>query len=664
MTASARYNDQELRLLQLLSNRYPTITAAHIEMINLHAILALPKGTDHYISDIHGSYEQFDHILRHASGAIRRKITQTFGDELSHQQKVELAMLISYPEKKLRRVLESLGDPSAWMVETIAQLVRVARTASQKYTRSKVRKRLSPQLAYILEELLTESQADHIQKEHYYSSIVDSIVELGEGENGIITLAYLIQSLVVDRLYILGDIYDRGPAAERVMDRLMAYHYVAIQWGNHDISWMGAASGCDALIANVIRMSLRYGNLETLLDGYTINLRQLARFAAATYRDDPCTVFQPKAGLIVEDYSHEMIARMHKAITIIQFKLEAQIVKRHPEYAMEDRLVLDQIDLPEGTATLDGTTYPLLDTNWPTLDPADRAALTADETLVVADLRYQFQHSERLAEHIRFLYSYGNMFQVQDGNLKFHGCLPVDEQGEFIAFPLGGELLAGPALLERYEQMAREAFFSHDSQARQAGQDAMWYLWCGQHSPLYGRLRMTTFERYFVADSATHTERNGPYYALRDHEAFCRKVLAAFGGDFEHGHIINGHTPVRLKKGERPLMANGKLIVIDGGMSEAYQPVTGIAGYTLIANSHELVLAAHEAFTSADEIIRQGSDVTPHTEQIETFPQRVLIAATDIGQMLRGQLEDLEKLVDAYRRGVLVENSGGARAVR
>lgn len=655
MTAHARYTAQELRLLQLLSSRYPTITAAQVEMINLHAILALPKGTDHYISDIHGAYDQFDHILRHASGAVRRKISQTFGIDLSQRRQVELAMLIYYPEQKLRQVLAAIDDPQDWLAATIAQLARVARTAAQKYTRSKVRKRLTPQLAYILEELLTESQSDNVQKEHYYSSIVRSIVDLGEGEAVIVNLAYLIQRLVVDRLYILGDIYDRGPAAEKVIERLMAYHYVAIQWGNHDVSWMAAAAGCDALIANVIRLALRYATLETLLDGYGINLRGLARFAAATYAGDHCTIFLPKAGLPIEDFSREQVARMHKAITMIQLKLEAQIIRRHPEYAMDDRLVLDAIDLERGTATLYGATHPLRDTNWPTLDPADRAALSADEVAVIADLREQFQHSPRLQEHIRFLYSYGNMFQVQDGNVKFHGCLPVDEQGEFIACPLGGELLAGPALLERYEQMAREAFFSHDPQARQAGQDAMWYLWCGPLSPLFGRSRMTTFERYLIADADTHLEPKGPYYELRDSEAFCRKVLAAFGGDVERGHIINGHTPVKVKKGERPLLGGGKLIVLDGGMSAAYQPVTGIAGYTLISNSHELVLASHSAFTSAGEMIRAGKDVTPQTERIETFPQRVLIDATDTGRMLSGQLEDLQKLVEAYRSGALVE---------
>jgi fructose-1,6-bisphosphatase III len=664
MTAPTRYTAQELRLLQLLSQRYPTITAAHIEMINLNAILALPKGTDHYISDIHGAYEQFDHILRHASGAIRRKIGQTFGDDLSEAHQVELAMLIYYPELKLRQMLMTLDDPQRWMVETIAQLARVARTAAQKYTRSKVRKRLTPQLAYILDELLTESQTEHNQKEHYYQRIVRSIVDLGEGETVIVTLADLIERLVIDRLYILGDIYDRGPAAEKVVDRLMAYHYVAIQWGNHDISWMAAAGGCDALIANVVRIALRYATLETLIDGYGINVRQLARFAEATYGDDPCARFPSKAGVPREDYPRKLLAQMHKAIAIIQFKLEAQIIKRHPEYAMDDRLVLDGIDLAGGTVTIYGATYPLLDTRWPTLDPADTPALTEAEAVVVADLREQFQRSPRLQEHIRFLYSYGTMFQVQDGNLKFHGCLPVDEHGEFVAFPLGGEVVAGPELLARYEQLAREAFFGHDPIARQVGQDAMWYLWCGPQSPLFGRARMTTFERYLIADPATHEEPKGPYYLLRESEAFCRKLLAAFGGDVERGCIINGHTPVKLKKGERPLLANGKLIVIDGGMSEAYQSVTGIAGYTLVANSYELTLAAHEAFRSADEMIAQEIDITPQTEQITIFPQRVLIADTDTGQLLRGQLEDLQKLVDAYQRGILVEDARDVRPVR
>lgn len=657
MTTPGHDDGQELRLLRLLSGRYPTVTAAHIEMINLRAIMALPKGTDHYISDIHGAYEQFDHILRHASGAVRRKIGQTFAGELHEAEQVELALLVYYPEQQLRRVLARTADPEAWQATMIARLARLARIAGQKYTRSKVRKRQSPQRAYILDELLSESQSDNLQKEQYYQSIVGSIVELGEGEAVIVTLAELIRSLVVDRLYILGDIFDRGPAAEKVLDRLMAHHYVSIQWGNHDVTWMGAAAGCEALIANVIRLALRYTTIETLTDGYGISLRGLARFAAETYGDDPCPRFQPKAGPPVEGFPLELLARMHKAITVMQLKLEAQVIRRHPEYAMEDRLLLDAVDLRAGTLTVDGVAHQMLDTNWPTLGHGDRAALTPDEAAVIAGLREQLQASKRLQAHIRFLYSYGGMFQVQDGNLKFHGCLPVDEAGAFVAFPLGGELLAGPALLTRYEQMAREAYFGQDPQARQAGQDAMWYLWCGQHSPLFGRQRMTTFERYVLADHATHEEPKGPYYALRDDEGFCRRVLAAFGGDPEHGHIINGHTPVKVRKGERPLQAGGRMIVIDGGMSEAYQPVTGIAGYTLIGNSHELLLAAHEAFQSTEAMLQEGYDPTPATERVATYRKRQMIADTDTGRELRGQLADLEKLVEAYRRGVLVERS-------
>jgi len=657
MASPAHYSDQELRLLRLLSERYPTITAAHTEMINLSAILALPKGTDHYISDIHGAYEQFDHILRHASGAVRRKIAQTFGDELGADEQVELAMLVYYPEQKLRHLRERRPDLDHWMEDAIGRLARVARTAGQKYTRSKVRKRLPPQLAYILEELLSESQGDNAQRELYYRRIVGSIVDLGEGERLIVAMANVIRTLVVDRLNILGDIYDRGPAAERVVDRLIAHHSVTLQWGNHDVSWMAAAGGSPALIANVIRLALRYATLETLVDGYGISLRALARFAEEVYGDDPCTIFLPKHGPSMEEFSRELVARMHKTIAVIQLKLEAQIIRRHPEYRMEDRLVLDGVDLEAGTVTIDGVAHPMLDARWPTLGRGDRAALTDGEAAVVAELAVQFRSSERLQRHIRFLYSYGSMFQVQDGNLLYHGCLPVNERGEFTRFPLAGEELAGPALLSRYEQLARAAFFADEPAARQQGQDAMWYLWCGQHSPLYGRLRMTTFERYVIADSATHREPNGPYYALRDDEGFCRKMLAAFGADPDRGHIINGHTPVKLAKGERPLHGNARLIVIDGGMSEAYQPVTGIAGYTLIGNSHELLLAAHEPFSSTDEIIERGLDAAPRTERVDTFSHRQLIADTDTGRMLYGQLDDLRKLVEAYRNGALVEGA-------
>lgn len=658
--APAPYSPQELRLLHLLSDRFPTITAAHIEMMNLSAILALPKGTEHYVSDVHGAFEQFEHILRHASGAVRRKVRQTFGDALSDEAQIDLAMLIYYPEAKLRQVARG-GDTGDWLAENIRALVRVARMSAQKYTRSKVRKRLEPQLVYLLEELLSERSDDNAQKEHYYNSIITSILELGEGERVVVTLAQLIRSLVVDRLNVIGDLYDRGPAAERVMDRLMSYPEVSVQWGNHDISWMGAAAGCEALVANTVRLSLRYANLETLEAAYGVPLRPLAHFAEAIYGDDACSAFQPKVegGVTAGDlggYAPLLLARMHKAITVIQLKLEAQLIARHPEYEMADRRVLDDLDLAAGTLHVRGTPYPLLDRHWPTLE-GERSRLTRGEHAVLEGLCEGFRSSARLAEHVRFLYAHGNMFEVRDGNLKFHGCLPVDARGAFSPFTLAGETLAGPALLARFERLARDAFFSRSPEERRAGQDAMWYLWCGKLSPLYGRSRMTTFERYVLADPATHDEPKGPYYALRDDEAFCQRVLAAFGADPEGGHIINGHTPVRVKKGERPLMAGGKLIVIDGGMSEAYRGVTGIAGYTLIASSHELVLAAHEPFRSAEEMIGERLDPTPRTEQVRAFPERVLIADTDTGRALREQLGDLRKLVDAYRQGVLVERA-------
>lgn len=648
-----RDSSQELRLLELLSDRFPTVTAAHTEMMNLNAILALPKGTDHYVSDIHGAFEQFDHILRHASGAIRRHIEQTFGSALAPEQQIDLAMLIYYPERKLRQVLRAQKDPNRLLAESITALVRVAQTAARKYTRSKVRKRLEPQLAYILEELLSER--DDAQKELYYRSIIRSILDLGEGETMVVTLAYLIQGLVVDRLNVLGDVYDRGPAAERVMDRLMRYHDVSVQWGNHDITWMGAAGGSAALVANVVRLSLRYANLETLTDGYGINLHKLARFAETVYVRDPYKTFRPKTDAPLGSYTPELLARMHKAVAVIQFKLEAQIIRRHPEYEMNDRLVLDGLDPSAGTVTLSGAVHPLLDTDWPTFDGDDASALTDAEKEVIGDLCESFRRSARLQEHMRFLYAYGNMYEVQDSKLKFHGCLPVDEHGDFTTFELGGEPLSGPALLSRFEQLARDAFFSRDDEARRAGHDAVWYLWCGKHSPLYGRSRMTTFERYVLTDPETHREPEGSYYALRDDEGFCRNVLRAFGADPEHGHIINGHTPVRLKKGKRPVLAGGKLIVIDGGMSEAYRNVTGIAGYTLIESSRELILAAHEPFSSADAMIEGRIDSAPQTEQLEVFSPRLLIADTDIGRSLCAQLGDLEKLVEAYRRGVLIE---------
>lgn len=655
MSLNLRYSPQELRLLELLADRYPTITAAHLEMVELQAMQELPKGTDHYLSDIHGAYLQFDHILRHASGSIQRKIEQAFGARLSPTQKVELALLIYYPEVKLRQLRSEDGLTEAWLSEHIVRLVEVAQTASQHYSRRKVRGRLEPQLANLLEELLSETGQRNDQKNPYYQRLIAAILELGEGERVIRALAYLIQNLVVDRLNVIGDIYDRGPAAEEVMDRLMRYHDVSVQWGNHDIAWMGAASGSMALVANVVRIALRYATLDTLVSGYGISLRKLQQFADATYTQDPAETFSIKLDSPPEDFTPLQLARMQKAITMMQFKLEAEVIHRHPEYHMEDRLLLEHMDIDAGSVELEGKDYPLLDCHWPTFDCTDPSKLSAQEAAIMQDLTEQFTHSPRLQAHVRFLFAYGNMFEVQDGNLKYHGCLPVDELGDFIPFTLAGETLSGPALLQRFEELSRNAFLNNNPHERREGQDAMWYLWCGKDSPLYGRSRMATFERYLIAEPETHQEAEGIYYTLRDNLRFVTKVLAAFGADAEQGFIINGHTPVKVKKGASPLLAEGRMIIIDGGMSAAYQQVTGIAGYTLVGNSFGLMLATHEPFASAQELIASGQDVTPKTAQITEYPKRKLIKDTDQGVSIRGRLDDLRKLVAAYRQGILVE---------
>jgi fructose-1,6-bisphosphatase-3 len=645
-----RRSDRELRLLELLSKRFPNVATAHSEMINLNAILALPKGSDHFISDIHAAYDQFDHILRHGSGIVRLKVDQTFGINMTRRRKDRLVALICYPRQALRHYLREETDPRDWMAETISQLVKVARMASRKYTRSKIHKRLPATYAYILEELLKEIGEAH--REAYCNTIIHSIVEMGEGENFIAELAKVIQTFVTDRLVVLGDIYDRGPEAEKVMDRLIAYPQVEMLWGNHDIIWMGAAAGSPALAALVARISLRYGNLSTLEGAYDISMKRLAEFAAKVY-DGPCAKTFNAKSLPSDDYPPELLARMGKAISMIQFKLEEQLIARHPEYGMQDRLLLHRINLEKGEIELYGKTYPMLDTFLPTLDPADPTRLTPEEEAVVAGLVASFRESGRLARHVEFLYAAGGMFKRLDGNLLLHGCLPVNEDGAFTEFELDGERLAGPALMERFERVARNAYLSRDGAIRQAGQDAMWYLWTGALSPLFGKTRMTTLERYFVADDATHKEPKTPYFKWRDDETFCRRALAEFGCDPENGLIINGHVPVKAKKGENPVKANGKMVVIDGGMSEAYQPETGIAGYTLIITSNNVVLAEHQVYSSPEKAIEREENLSPAVRILKTFPKRLHNRDTDVGRKLRGELEDLERLVQAYRDGLI-----------
>jgi fructose-1,6-bisphosphatase-3 len=648
-----QFSAQEMRLLRLLSKRFPNVAAAHAEMINLHAILALPKGTDHFISDIHGAYDQFDHMLRHGSGVVSLKVEQTFGIRMTARRKGKLVTLICYPRKSLRQWMPTGADKADWMAETIAQLIQVARVAARKYTRSKIRKRLPKNHSYIMEELLSDIREPH--RELYCNTIIRSIVEMGEGENFIISLARFTQICVTDRLVVLGDVYDRGPEAEKVMDRLIAYPHVEFLWGNHDVIWMGAASGSAALVAQVTRISLRYGNLPTLEGAYEVSMKRLAEFAAKTYEGPCADTFKAKA-MPSDDYPAELLARMHKAITMIQFKLEEQIIARHPEYEMGDRLLLGKVNREAASVDAYGKTHPMLDANLPTLDPANPSALTPEEQEVIDDMVNQFRESARLTEHVQFLYARGGMYRALDGNLLYHGCLPVDDDGEFVEFELDGERLSGHALLARYEQVARNAWLSPDAKTREAGQDAMWYLWNGAHSPLFGKARMTTFERYFIADKETHTEPKSPYYKWRLEESFCRKVLAAFGCDPDRGIIINGHVPVKVKKGESPVKANGKLVVIDGGMSKAYQSETGIAGYTLMRTSNTLVLAEHQPFTSPEQMIANEQDISPKVQVLQHFPERLHNGDTDVGVQLSGELEDLQKLVHAYRDGILPES--------
>jgi len=653
MTYANETPSQELRLLQLLAARFPNVAAAHSEMVNLSAILALPKGTDVFLSDIHGAYDQFDHILRHASGTVANKVNETFGINMTQRRKTRITNIICYPRKSLRRYMPTDSrERDDWMVETIAQLVQVARTASRKYTRSKLRKRLPANSAYVVEELLTLGGDAH--REDYFNTIIRSIIEMGEGQNFLIGLGFTIQNFVIDRLIVLGDVYDRGPDADKVMDRLLEHHSVDMLWGNHDIIWMGAAAGSAALVALVTRISLRYGNLPTLEGAYDISMKRLAEFAGRVYDRTPCDTFLAKA-MPSDDYSADLLARMHKAISIIQFKLEEQIIRRHPEYEMDDRLLLRHINIEAGTIDCYGQPYPLLDQHLPTIDPANPDLLTHEESQIIDGLVMQFRESAALQRHVQFLYTRGGMSRRLDGNLLFHGCLPVDDQGEFIEMDLEGERVAGAALLHRFERLARNGQLSNESEVRRAGHDAMWYLWNGKHSPLFGKTRMTTLERYFIADKATHKEPNTPYYHWRQDDQFCRKVLEAFGCDPKHGIIINGHTPVRVKKGESPILADGRMVVIDGGMSEAYQKETGIAGYTLISTSRGLLLAQHEAYKSPDAMIEQELSVSPKTDYIRRFPRRMAVRDTDTGAMLRGQIEDLAKLVQAYRDGVLPE---------
>lgn len=651
-------SNRDLHYLHLLARQYPTIQQASTEIINLSAILQLPKGTEHFLSDIHGEHEAFLHVLKNGSGSLRRKIEEIFSDSLLDREKRNLAMLIYYPDEVLSRVLAELApeEVADWYRITLFRLVRVCRVVSSKYTRSKVRKALPPEFAYVIEELLHEQESLE-NKHEYYQSIIDTIIDIGRARAFIEAMAGLIQRLNIDHLHIIGDIYDRGPGAHVIMDALMDYHAVDFQWGNHDILWMGAGAGSDACIANVIRICLRYSNMETLEGGYGIRMLPLATFAMATYGHDPCTRFRPKPSPGEEFTENEqlLMARMHKAITVIQVKLEGQIIQRRPEFDMADRLLLDKLDLARGVLRLDGTDYPLNDTEFPTVDLLDPYALTEDERNVVERLRLSFLTNDRLQDHVSFLYRKGSMYLAYNGNLLYHGCIPMEEDGSFSAVCLEGERLSGRALFDRVDRLVRQAYFAEDLAQRLYGQDATWYLWTGPRSPLFGKQKMATFERYFLDDKTTHEEKRNPYYRYRDREETARRILEEFGLNPDTAHIINGHVPVKVRRGESPVKAGGKMLVIDGGFSRAYQAETGIAGYTLIFNSYGLLLAAHEPFLSAEYAIESETDILTRTQILETNFRRIRVRDTDLGYAIQGQIDDLCHLLDAYRAGLIKE---------
>ncbi|HJA85787.1 MAG TPA: fructose-1,6-bisphosphatase [Candidatus Bacteroides avicola] len=649
----------DLRYLQLLSRSFPTIADASTEIINLEAILNLPKGTEHFLTDIHGEYEAFQHVLKNGSGAVKRKVNEIFAHALRESEKKELCTLIYYPEEKLRLIKAQEKELDDWYQITLNQLVKVCQNVSSKYTRSKVRKALPGEFSYIIQELLHESSVDP-NKQAYINVIISTIISTRRADDFIVAMCNLIQRLTIDSLHIVGDIYDRGPGAHIIMDTLCDYHNFDIQWGNHDILWMGAASGNDACIANVIRLSMRYGNLATLEDGYGINLLPLATFAMDTYGDDPCTVFMPKTDFSDGQHNEKtlkLIAQMHKAITVIQFKLEAAIIDRRPEFGMQGRKLLDKIDYKRGIFVYEGKEYPLRDMNFPTIDPANPYRLTDEEEELVGKIHASFMNSEKLRKHMRCLYTYGGMYLVCNSNLLYHASVPLNEDGSFRHVVINGKEYWGHKLLQKTDQLIRTAYFGEEGTSRtDFAVDYMWYLWCGPDAPSFDKDKMATFERYFVGDKDLCKETKGHYYTLRNEAETCDRILLEFGvTPGPHSHIINGHVPVKTLKGEKPVKAGGKLLVIDGGFSKAYQPETGIAGYTLVYHSHGLQLVQHEPFQSRQKAIEEGLDIKSTTFLVEFNSQRMMVKDTDKGAELVTQIADLEKLLAAYRMGLIKE---------
>ena len=671
----------EEKYLEGLSELFPSIAAASTEIINLQAIVNLPKGTEHFLTDIHGEYEAFAHVLKNGSGSVKRKVDDVFANTMSSRDKQTLATLIYYPREKMERIREEEQNMDDWYKIMLYRLIEVAKRSASKYTRSKVRKALPKDFAYVIEELITE-KSGMTDKESYYNSIISTIIQIGRAEEFIVALCELIQRLVVDHLHIVGDIYDRGPGPHLIMDKLMEYHSVDIQWGNHDILWMGAAAGQKCCIANVIRICARYGNLDILEDGYGINLLPLATFAwkqyanldtieedyginlepllslaMEKYGDDPCENFMPRLspGESVSDKDAKVIAKMHKAISVIQFKVEGQAAELYPEFGFQRRNFLDKINYEEGTITIGGKIYQLLDDYFPTIDPKNPYQLSAEEEEIMNRLVKAFQSCEKLQRHMRFLLNKGSLYKIYNSNLLYHGCVPLNDDGSLRKVKIYGKSYQGRTLYDVMESYVRKGFFAVDPDEKKKGRDLMWYIWQGANSPLFGKDKMATFERYFLAEKELWKEKKNAYYLLLEDENVMNGILDEFGLDREISHIINGHVPVKTKNGENPVKCGGKVLVIDGGFSKAYQKETGIAGYTLIYNSYGLILAAHDPFESTEAAIEKERDIHSDSVIVKRTLERKTVGDTDVGKVLKERIADLEALLDAYRSGQIIE---------
>ena len=643
--------EQEKKYLTLLSTKFKNIGETATEIINLQAIMNLPKGTEHFLTDIHGEYEAFNHVLKNGSGAVRQKIDEVFGDNLNTFEKKELATVIYYPKEKIEFLAKELKNMDKWYKTIIYRLIEICSVVSSKYTSSKVRKAMPKDFSYIIQEIIYERK-ELRNKREYIANIIDTIISIGRAKEFVIAISNLIQRLIIDRLHIVGDIYDRGPSPHLIMDTLIDYHNVDIQWGNHDILWMGAGLGSKACIANVIRICARYGNNDILEDGYGINLLPLAAFAMEKYADDPCEYFKIKT-----NKNTPLKAQIHKAITVIQMKIEGNVIERNPEFEMEHRNLFRKTDFKKGTVIIDGVEYELRDKNFPTVDVDNPLKLTPEESEIMENLRLAFLRSEKLQRHIRFLFAKGSIYLRCNSNLLYHACIPLTEDGKLKEVNVRGQKVKGREYLDLAEKICREAYFNRANSAKdKLNCDYVWYMWCGKDSPMFGKDSMKTFERYFIEDKTTHTEKKNHYYNFYNEEATCDMILEEFDLNPKISHIVNGHVPVKVKKGESPIKANGKLYIIDGGFSRAYQPETGIAGYTLIYNSYGLKLVSHAPFESTEKAIKEGKDIISSSRIVNTSQNRIRVKDTDIGKELQNQINDLKKLLNAYRKGIIKSN--------